>query len=243
MSRSASPSGAKTPRHPSSIDTRNFNNNASSYNPSNDNQPRTPKTPRKHHHKTKTIDNNNNINDNNNNNNNSDSNIPQRQTSRSVVLSPRNNTLLSSPTGSNNGALSPPRLLTRGSARSVANDEWGELQERQFTTELMLNYLLDNLEPMIWTKKKECLSNFEAYFFSQYPQLSEQQITEILCGRSKGRGGLLETISGKSWRTGKIKKASAIAVDLLLRFLDAGQHPGINDHCSSIVHPLLIIDC
>lgn len=40
----------------------------------------------------------------------------------------------------------------------------------------MTNFLLDELNPYIWTKKKDALSTFENFFFRAKPKYTEQDI-------------------------------------------------------------------
>ena len=89
----------------------------------------------------------------------------------------------------------------------------------------MVEHLLDNLQPYLWTNKRAAMDAFEEYIFKQYPTLPEFLLADILIGRAgKGRG-LMETIGGISWKTGWLRNSSVTAMNLLLRLLDPAQNP------------------
>jgi hypothetical protein len=103
--------------------------------------------------------------------------------------------------------------------------------------QLMVYYLVDNLQPLIMTRKKRTLANFEEYYFSQYPKLTHDMLHTIFAGKEDhkdgrgGRGGrgqgrgLLATVGATSWKTRHLKSSSRQALDLVLRMLDPTQHP------------------
>jgi len=51
-------------------------------------------------------------------------------------------------------------------------------------TQMMVNYLLDNLQPYLWAKRHEALHRFENFAFSLYPNFSSEMAIEILIGRA-----------------------------------------------------------
>lgn len=114
----------------------------------------------------------------------------------------------------------PKSLIDRSNGEALQSEEHA-------MNEMMVSFLLDNLQPYLWTKKKEAIMLFEEFVFTQYPVFSTQQTQDILIGRGgKGRG-LMETAGGTSWKKhGRLRKSSAKAVGLIVRLLDPTQHPG-----------------
>jgi hypothetical protein len=128
----------------------------------------------------------------------------------------------------------------------------------------MVDYVLANLQPYLWTTKKETLQNFEEFYFRQQPkvdfaaprararsrrlathptpqprsQLSEALIRDLLTGTGgKGRG-LLEAIGGTSWKSKAMRVSSGQALALLLKLLDPKQ----NEHAGDFAAVLKVVD-
>lgn len=53
-------------------------------------------------------------------------------------------------------------------------DEWASGDPE--TAKAMVIYLLDELQPQLWTKRKDAISTFSGYFFRTNPVLSDTDI-------------------------------------------------------------------
>ncbi len=63
---------------------------------------------------------------------------------------------------------------------------------------MMLNFVLDGLQPYRWARKSETLATFEEYYFSSLPGVTLEQASELLCGRGAKGKGLLETVRART---------------------------------------------
>eukprot|EP00474_Spongospora_subterranea_P009622 CRZ10080.1 hypothetical protein [Spongospora subterranea] len=83
----------------------------------------------------------------------------------------------------------------------------------------MLNFLLDELQPQLWTKKKDAIATFTSYYFRSFPAYDDDHIRTMYMGDSTRRG-LLQACGQISWKSFRIKTSSIRSLDLLVDLLD-----------------------
>eukprot|EP00808_Paulinella_micropora_P019923 g2367.t1 len=87
----------------------------------------------------------------------------------------------------------------------------------------MIQYLLDELQPKVYTKKKEALDTFEDYYFKNNPQLSNHDIKTLLLGTEQHKG-LVHACGLISWKNFRLQTAAGKALGLLSRLLDSKEN-------------------
>jgi hypothetical protein len=93
----------------------------------------------------------------------------------------------------------------------------------------MVNFVLDELQPLLWTHKKDALATFEEYFFRTKPKLTQADIQTLLVGETAGaqRKGLMLIAGQVSWKNNRLHNASILCLHLILRLMDTTQNPGV----------------
>lgn len=102
---------------------------------------------------------------------------------------------------------------------AMASEEMSEMAKA------MINYLLEELEPKIWSTKKDALTTFQEFFFRSKPKLKDADIKTLLLGDSS-RKGLCSASGQISWKNFRLNNSSILALKLLIRLLDPTQNPG-----------------
>ena len=117
-------------------------------------------------------------------------------------------------------------VIAKALARRAAPVALTALQKAELElSQMMVDFLLDNLQPYLWTNKKAALDKFEDFLFRQCPPISDAMMLDIFAGRAgKGRG-ILETAGGISWRRGCMRTSSVRAINLVLHLLCPSQSP------------------
>eukprot|EP00742_Colponemidia_sp_Colp-10_P001879 GILJ01002010.1.p1 GENE.GILJ01002010.1~~GILJ01002010.1.p1 ORF type:complete len:482 (-),score=100.20 GILJ01002010.1:399-1844(-) len=94
------------------------------------------------------------------------------------------------------------------------------LEKEELASFSTIDYLLDELQLHIFTKKKEALFQFERFYFDRYPTFTDREIFLLFCG-DQSRKGLLFVCGQSSWKTAGLKRSSMEAVQLVAKLLSA----------------------
>jgi hypothetical protein len=106
------------------------------------------------------------------------------------------------------------------SAMAVTSGDFAELDNGSDT---MVLFLIDKLQPLFRSHRKEALEHFEAYYFSMTPTIQMDTAETLLLGCGMKRG-LLHQCGSTSWKTFQLKRAAGKALGLLARLLDSAQN-------------------
>ena len=63
---------------------------------------------------------------------------------------------------------------TKRASRGADGDEWASGDPE--TAKAMVMYLLNALQPQLWTKRKDALATFSGYYFRTNPTLLEDDV-------------------------------------------------------------------
>ena len=67
-----------------------------------------------------------------------------------------------------------PETVTAAPSEVIDPEDWSSGDPE--TARAMVNYLLDELQPQLWTKRKDAISTFADYFFRTHPVLPDLDI-------------------------------------------------------------------
>ena len=107
----------------------------------------------------------------------------------------------------------------------------------------MLTFLLEELSPSVFTRKKEALDTFDQYYFKIRPTFTPEQVRSLLYGCTPAapnelHKGLLALCGFTSWKSKKLKKAAGRALAMLAKLCDINANP----HAQAFMQPFVNSD-
>ena len=94
----------------------------------------------------------------------------------------------------------------------------------------MLSFLLEELSPAVFTRKKDALEVFDNYYFKILPAYTTEQVKQLMFGSSAAapqekNKGLYALCGTTSWKHSGLKQAAQRALGLLAKFCDITINP------------------
>jgi hypothetical protein len=107
----------------------------------------------------------------------------------------------------------------------------------------MLSFVLEELAPSVFSRKKDALGTFTAYYFKVHPTYTQEQVRSLYYGSTalnpnERQKGLFALCGSTSWKSGDLKNAAAQSLSLLAKLCD----PTANSHSQLFVQILIGAD-